>query len=143
NLVPGIGVLVGIGGPALAEEIGELAGGNPDLASLLATFGGMADVGLDYLGHPTLDSWWQERGFRGDVNDLPILMVAGFYDVESRGAFQAFQELRGDGAHLRVVGAHDGVPVGSGGSDDDRRRWFDRHLLGLDNGVDDEPVVEM
>ena len=50
--------------------------------------------------HPTLDYWWRQRGFRGDVNHLPILMVDGFFDVESRGAFQAYQALRGDGAHL-------------------------------------------
>ena len=48
-------------------------------------------------------------------------MADGFFDVESRGAFQAFQELRGDGAHLLVVGAHDGVPAGSGGSDRQRQ----------------------
>ena len=30
---------------------------------------------------------------RGNVNDFPILMVTGFFDVESRGPFQVFQEL--------------------------------------------------
>ena len=53
--------------------------------------------------HRTLDAWWAERGFRGDANDLPILMVAGFFDVESRGAFQGYQELRDDGSHMIVV----------------------------------------
>ena len=40
-------------------------------------------------------------------------MVNGFFDVESRGAFQGYQELRDDGAHLVVIGAHDGAPAGT------------------------------
>src|SRR3546814_17784996 len=78
---------------------------------------------------------------RGDVNDLPILMFTGFFDVESRGPFETFQELRDDGSHLLVIGAHDGAPEGSGGADPARQRWFDRHLRAVDNGVDRRPPV--
>jgi predicted acyl esterase len=140
NQVPALGVLALIGAPSLAAGPDRL--GRAPLSSL-DTIGGMFDTGISYLQHPTLDAWWRERGMRGDVNDLPILMVTGFYDVESRGPFQAFQELRGDGAHLMVVGAHDGVPVGSGGSDATRQRWFDRYLRDLPTGVEDDPVVQL
>jgi putative CocE/NonD family hydrolase len=70
-------------------------------------------------------------------------MTDGFFDVESRGAFQAFQALKDDGAHLLVVGAHDGVPAGSGGSDRQRVAWYDRYLRDVDNGIDREPVVQL
>ena len=61
--------------------------------------------GLDDLAHPTLDDWWRERGMRGNVNDIPALVIDGFFDVESRGAFEGYTALREDGAHLIVVGA--------------------------------------
>lgn len=140
NQVPGIGVLALIGAPSIAAGPDRLG---RDPLSVLTTFEGMFDTGASYLEHPTLDDWWRERGMRGDVNHLPILMVTGFYDVESRGPFQTFQELRGDGAHLMVVGAHDGVPVGSGGSDATRQRWYDRYLRDEQNGVDAEPAVQL
>jgi predicted acyl esterase len=140
NGLPAIGVFGLIGAPlmqALPERLVR------DPLSLAPVAVGMAQIPVDYQLHPTLDSYWRERGFRGDVNDLPILMVDGFFDVESRGAFQAFQELRDDGAHLLVVGAHDGVPVGSGGADRQRVAWYDRHLRDVDNGIDREPAVQL
>jgi hypothetical protein len=140
NGLPALGVLGLIGAPLVGTVPDRLAG---DPASLRDAATGMARLPVDYQLHPTLDGYWRERGFRGDVNDLPILMVDGFFDVESRGAFQAFQALRDDGAHLLVVGAHDGVPTGSGGADRQRVAWFDRYVRGVDNGIDEEPAVQV
>ena len=140
NALPAAGVLGLIGAPAVQSVPSRL---ERDPLSTLDLATGFAGIATDYALHPTLDSWWRERGWRGDVNHVPVLAVDGFFDVESRGAFQAFQELRDDGAHLYVVGAHDGVPQGSGGADDVTRRWFERHLLGIDNGVDTEPTVQL
>ena len=140
NQMPATGVLALIGAPA-AQAFPDRLGRAP--LTFVEVSQGLTDSPRGYRDHPTLDSYWQERGFRGDVNDLPILMTNGFFDVESRGAFQAFQELRDDGAHLLVVGAHDGVPVGSGGSDDQRHAWFDRYLRDVDNGIDAEPAVQL
>ena len=140
NGLPAAGVLGLIGAPAAAAFPDRL--GRAPL-SIVPVAQGLGGIAVDYNLHPTLDDFWQERGFRGDVNDLPIFMVDGFFDVESRGAFQAFQDLRDDGAHLLVVGAHDGVPVGSGGSDHQRRAWYDRYLRDVDNGIDREPAVQL
>ena len=140
NGVPALGVFGLIGAP-LVQAMPDRFGRDP--LSLVPVTLGMGQVAVDYQLHPTLDGYWRERGFRGDVNDLPIFMVDGFFDVESRGAFQAFQELRDDGAHLLVVGAHDGVPVGSGGSDRQRVAWYDRYLRDIDNGIDREPAVQL
>jgi len=70
--------------------------------------------------------------------------VDGFFDVESRGAFQAYQALRSDGAHLMVVGAHDGVPRGAEGlREAEGAAWFDHYLRGIDNGIDKQPRVKL
>jgi hypothetical protein len=141
NSVPGLGVLGTIGAPALAATPGRL--GRDPLASATVA-GGLFDAGSNPIFHQSLDTYWEERGMRGDVNHLPILVVDGFFDVESRGAFQAYQALRNDGAHLMVIGAHDGVPAGTEGlREAEGAAWFDRYLRGVDNGVDRRPRVKL
>src|SRR3954470_12239945 len=140
NLIPGVGVMGLIGAPAAEQSPDRL---QRDPASGVDTVGGLNSAGASALMHPELDAWWQERGFRGDVNHLPILMVDGFFDVESRGAFQAYQELRGDGAHLVVVGAHDGAPAGTDGGVGESRAWFDHYVAGAANGVETHPAVQL
>lgn len=140
NLGPGAGVLLLIGAPALAQSPARFA----DPASGLAILFGLISAGLQGgVGHPTLDSWWQQRQFRGDVNQVPTLILNGFFDVESRGAFQAYQELRSSGAHFELVGGHDGAPVGTDDGVADAIRWLDHHVRGVDNGIDGEPRVRM
>jgi predicted acyl esterase len=137
NLIPGAAVLGAIGGLTIAQ------GADRDPATIGDAAAGDLLTGLNVLAHPNLDWWWRERGFRGDVNHLPILMVAGFFDVESRGAFEAYQALKGDGAHLIVTGAHDAAPAGTDGGRATMRRWFDHYLRGAANGVEAEPRVRM
>jgi putative CocE/NonD family hydrolase len=140
NIVPGTGVLALIGAPALAQGPDRLSRAP---LSGLDTIQGMMNAGLSVLLHPTLDAWWSERGMRGDVNHLPILMIDGFFDVESRGAFQGYQALRRDGAHLMVIGAHDGAPAGTDGGAAETRAWFDHYLSGIANGVERHPKVQL
>jgi predicted acyl esterase len=130
NLVPDAGVMALIGAPALRQ--------NPARPDMLA---GLFSTGLNGLQHATLDGYWRARGFRGDVNHLPILMLDGFFDVESRGAFQAYQALRGDGAQLEVIGAHDSAPKGTDGGVGDMQAWFDHYLLGA--ALPDRPRVRL
>src|SRR3954470_15762753 len=152
NAAVGAGVLGLIGAPATAQGFDRLQRApatSADVAAGLVDAGaavgrGLVDAGVQGgLEHPTLDTWWSERGSRGDVNHLPILMVDGFFDVESRGAFQAYQALRGDGAHLVVVGAHDGAPAGTDGGVGESRAWFDHYVSGAANGVEAEPRVKL
>ena len=140
NLVPSFGVLTLIGAPALAQSLDRLAR-NP--ISGFDVLRGLVGTGLEGFAHSTLDGWWRERGFRGDANDLPILVVNGFFDVESRGAFQGYQELREDGAHLVVIGAHDRAPAGTDAGAGKMKAWFDRYLRGVPNGVDEGPRVQL
>ena len=140
NLIPSFGVLTLIGAPALAQSLDRLA---RDPLSGFDLIQGLVGTGLEGLAHSSLDGWWRQRGFRGDVNDLPVLMVNGFFDVESRGAFQGYRELRADGAHLVVVGAHDGAPAGTDAGVGDMKAWFDRYVRGVRNGVEDERRVKL
>src|SRR4051794_24288591 len=140
NFAVGLGVLGLITAPAV-EQGGDRLRRNP--ASTVDTATGINQAGNDAFMHTTLDSWWQERSFRGDVNHLPILMVDGFFDVESRGAFQAYQQLRGDGAHLLVVGAHDGAPAGTDAGHGEMQAWFDHYVRGDANRVDQHPRVQL
>jgi uncharacterized protein len=132
NIAPAAGVMALIGAPAL-----EQSPARPDMIA------GLLSTGLSGLTHSTLDDYWRERGIRGDVNHLPILMIDGFFDVESRGAFQGFQQLRSDGAKLEVVGAHDGAPAGTDGARADTQAWFDHYLGGAANGIDAQQAVKL
>jgi len=141
NAVPGLGVLALIGAPATARAPDRLRRA-PQTAPGVAA--GLFGAGIDGgLIHTTLDKWWRERGFRGDVNHLPILMIDGFFDVESRGAFQAYQALRGDGAHLYVIGAHDGAPAGTDAGVGESLAWLDHYARGVDNGVELHPRAQL
>jgi hypothetical protein len=141
NAVPGLGVLGLIGAPATAQAPDRLQRAPLTAPGIAA---GLIEAGLDGgTVHTTLDDWWSQRGFRGDVNHLPILMIDGFFDVESRGAFQAYQALKGDGAHLYVVGAHDGAPAGTDGGLGESRGWLDHYVRGIANGVDQHPAAQL
>jgi uncharacterized protein len=137
NLVPGAGVIGLIGAPALEQGLDR------DPATVPDAIAGLFGAGLSDLQHPSLDGWWRERGFRGEANHIPVLAVAGFFDVESRGAFQGFQRLRRDGAHLLVVGGHEGAPKGTDGGQAEKVAWLDHYVRGIPNGVDRHPRVQM
>src|SRR5436305_12543856 len=140
NLAVGLGVLGLISGPAIEQGPARLQRNPASSADVAA---GLIDAGTSGGNHPMLDSWWQERGFRGDVNHLPILMIDGFFDVESRGAFQAYQALKGDRAHLYVIGAHDGAPAGTDAGVGESRAWLDHYVRGVDNAIDQHPAVQL
>ncbi len=140
NGLPAAGVLGLIAAPYLASVPERLGAGG---ASLPDNVKGFTDTVTNYLAHPTLDDWWRERGFRGDASNIPILMVTGFFDVESRGPFHTFRAMRDDGAHLYVVGAHDGIPAGSGGDVAERTAWYQRYLRDVPNGVENHPKVQL
>jgi predicted acyl esterase len=140
NLVPGAGVLGLIGAPLIVQGGDRVT----DPESVYDAFAGMFTTGVNAgLAHPSLDQWWRDRGWRGDANDIPVLLIDGFFDVESRGAFQAYQALRGDGAHLLLAGGHDGSPVGTDGGAAEAQAWLDHFVLGAANGVEAHPRVQL
>ena len=77
------------------------------------------------------------------MNHIPVLATVGFFDVESRGAFQGYQALKRDGARLLVLNGHDGAVAGTDGGAKTERRWYDRYLRGVRNGVLRKPRVRL
>lgn len=106
---------------------------------------GYAAQAAGYFQHPTEDAFWKAREFPGPDGPpaFPILAETGFYDLESRGPFEAYKSTRDRGSHLLVMGTHEGFAGGSPGPWGEFRRWFDHHLRGVDNGIDREPPVTL
>ena len=140
NLVPAAAVMVMIGAPALIQGPDRLI---RDPASGVDVIAGLAEAGLAGLLTPTLGDWWRERRFRGDANRVPVLVLGGFFDVESRGAFEGYRKLKRAGAHLVVAGAHDGYAGGTDGGVGEARAWLDRYVRGVRNGVGRHPRVQL
>lgn len=148
GFAPAIVVGTGVGLPILLSATDRLQdGGKSPVEHLLASLEsgiGLQLILADLLQHQTEDDYWLARTQRPGPNNFPVLANTGFFDVESRGPFQSYQMLRDLGVpvHLRVFGAHDGFPAGTPGPFPEYQRWFDRFLLGLNNGIDTEPRVQ-
>jgi hypothetical protein len=101
---------------------------------------------------------WREIPAFHDRIRIPIYQVGGWFDIFSQGSIDNFVGLQSRGAalaagnqklvmgpyaHGRLSGRlsfHDGDPAKALQSED-RFRWFDRWLKGIDNGIDREPPV--
>lgn len=145
-VAPEVVVGFGVGLPLMLsapDRIAAVMAGQSPAEPLMSGVG-ILQIAADIAQHPTEDQYWLDRTQRAGPNQFPVLANTGFYDVESRGPFQSYQMLRDLGVpvHLRVFGAHDGTPAGTAGPFPEYQRWFDRYLLGVDNGIDREPRVQ-
>ncbi|HUC38155.1 MAG TPA: CocE/NonD family hydrolase [Acidimicrobiales bacterium] len=111
-------------------------------ATTPGSVGGLALAPAQVGANMTEDSFWEDRTFKGDPNHIPVLADNGFYDVEEAGAFGGFLDTKADGSHLIVMGAHDGFSAGTPGPFPYYTEWFDHYLRYVDNGVQDQPVVQ-
>lgn len=136
NLVPAVAVGLNVLQAKLRQT---------DPADALDATAGILKMGQNWLTRTTEDSWWNDHNVKPGPNTFPILAVTGFYDVESRGAFENFTALKDShpGTHLEVIGAHDGSPSNMPVPWVQYGRWFDHYLRGIDNGIDSEPAVQM
>ena len=138
NLVPGAGVLALIGAPAHG------AGHRPHARNPATSPGRDRRPARRRAQRPRSTRRSTPGGASAasaaTSNHLPILMIDGFFDVESRGAFQAYQALRGDGAHLLVVGGHDGAPDGTDGGAGEMATGSTTTCGASDNGVAAPPA---
>jgi hypothetical protein len=113
-----------------------------------------------YFAHPTYDDYWKFVDFERhyDRIDLPVLHISGWYDDDQPGTFRNFTAMRrlGRKGQKLLVGPwpHAVNSVTKMGILDfgesskidlqgTSRRWFDRWLKGVTNGVDDEPPVRV
>jgi putative CocE/NonD family hydrolase len=121
---------------------------------------------FDWLEHPTDDAFWKQTAPREryDKVAVPSLNIGGWYDCFLGGTlanYRAIKEQGGDDPARRarlVVGpwAHGtsmgeypeqgfGLMANSALADltGQQLRFFDRHLRGIDDGLDDEPPVKV
>jgi putative CocE/NonD family hydrolase len=65
---------------------------------LLRAFPVHAKVYRDFYDHPTLDSYWKQRGFYAagyfqEMMDVPTLYITGWYDIFAQGTLDAYTAL--------------------------------------------------
>lgn len=141
NLIPTLAVGLGVGVPGLGANIS----GDGSLPRVVDAVAGLLGIGANFLTRPTEDAWWKGHNFATGPNDFPVLAATGFYDVESRGAFENFKLLKNSnpGSKLLVAGAHDGSPNNIAHPMVEYERWFDKYVRGVDNGVQNQPDVRL
>jgi uncharacterized protein len=127
----------------------------------------------DYLfeqwSHGVFDDYWKQpgiyaEGFYGRYADVPIVNLSGWYDPYARTAMENYVGLsrakrsrmqlvlgpwtHGDRSlsHAGEVEFGPAAPVDGNLAEDFfelRRRWFDRWIKGLANGIDEQPPVRV
>ncbi|ADB48897.1 X-Pro dipeptidyl-peptidase domain protein [Conexibacter woesei DSM 14684] len=127
----------------------------------LAPDAGLAGFHRDWLGHPGRDGWWEQLvpPERVGAVAVPALSVGGWYDLFLRGTLAGHSRMRAHANGSRLVVGPWSHMV-SGGVFPQRSygwraaadavdltglhlRWFDRHLRGVENGVEREPAVRL
>lgn len=115
----------------------------------------------DWIAHPNNDAYWQRANFldRLEKLNIPVFHQSGWYDGDGIGTKLNYLAMAKHGHQYQkmVVGpwghsdqAHrlgpNGVDFGPNALVDMNRlytRWLDRWLLGIDNGIDKEPLVSL
>ncbi len=122
---------------------------------------------FDWLAHPSNDAYWQTiapNRHYGQIQ-VPALNLGGWYDCFIAGTVENFVRMRQEGgseiarsgqrlllgpwAHGKLSGEYPDLSYGMPSSTDGidiqgiKLRFFDRHLKGLDNGLDQEPPVRI
>ena len=130
----------------------------------LASFSGFrtdAPYYYEWLEHPNYDDFWARVDVEAqwDKVDVPVLVTGAWGDLFHIGSVRAFAGMRThggseaarDGTMLVMTGGgghgREGA-LGFGGAGnmnlrDLQLRFYDRHLKGIDNGLDREPRVQL
>ena len=99
-----------------------------------------------WLRHPSRDAYWRHGSVCEDFESIrcPVYAVGGWADGYSNAVPRLLAGLRvprkglvGPWAHLYP---HNGVPGPAIGFLQEARRWWDRWLRGIENGIEHEPM---
>ncbi len=118
---------------------------------------GSADLWRDYVRHTTYDDFWKSLTLAGEYEaiSIPVFLMGGWYDYYPGAVLNAFVQLRQHGnERVRVVidsSDHLNRSVGDRDFGDEvpknelelAVRWLDHVLKGKDNGIEDEPPVQI
>ncbi|MBY5161351.1 CocE/NonD family hydrolase [Salsipaludibacter albus] len=100
-----------------------------------------------WLRHQRRDAYWRHGSISDDYASVqcPVMLVSGWADGYSNAVFRMLANL--DVPRRGLVGPwshrypHMGIPGPAIGFLQECVRWWDRWLKGIDNGVDDEPML--
>ena len=118
------------------------------------------------IQHSTFDEFWRSYGLGdryGEV-ETPAYFITGWYDnlvhegfklyggwsqhARYQGARTQTRLLVGPWSHQNIGSAEPFGAIGFGGQaamdiTEEHLRWYDRHLKGIENGIDDEPPIRL
>ncbi|MEW5923748.1 MAG: CocE/NonD family hydrolase, partial [Candidatus Zixiibacteriota bacterium] len=115
----------------------------------------------EWIAHPDLDDYWKRACFLDRLENLniPVYHQSGWYDGDGIGSKLNYAAMKksGHGNQRLVLGpwghSEEATRRGPNNTDfgpnaivDMQRsylRWMDRWLLGIDNGIDKEPLVSV
>jgi putative CocE/NonD family hydrolase len=125
-------------------------------------FGWEVPMLRDMVFNNTYGSYWKKLGVEDQLHllDLPAYHIVGIYDFFDSETIKSYKMMvhRAKTEHARrnqklvlgpwdhstigsLVGEVDFGPKAALDMDAELKRWFDRHLKGVDNGIDREPPV--
>ena len=103
---------------------------------------------LTWMEHQRSDVYWAHGSLRPDYDriECATMIVAGWADGYRNNTFRTMEALGRSGVPRRLLAgpwAHMGPATALPGPRIDlvreMARWWDRHLRGIDNGIDEEP----
>jgi len=120
----------------------------------------LAPYYYEWLEHPNYDDYWAKVDVEAHWQDIkvPALINGGWNDLFALGSVRGFLGLRAHGGSpnartgtmlVMEPGGHGGHGVmgyGEAGDADLRAlqlRFYDRHVKGIDNGIDREPPMQL
>lgn len=120
------------------------------------------DAWQEWVRHPIRDKFWESLAYQSELlkSEIPTLYISGWYDdvligstenfvnmMSRQGAHQPQHLLIGPWAHAvnttRTLGDIDFGPDALIDLPSLHRRWFDRWLKDIENGVENEPAVRI
>jgi len=114
----------------------------------------------DVIAHPTRDDYWQHLICPHETLAIPVFHIGGWYDIFIANTLRDFADIRDEGnMHQKVLigpwvhGAFDAqigeVDFGLQASsllmlpEEIQLRWFDHWLKGIENGIMQEPPIQI
>ncbi len=100
-----------------------------------------------WLSHQRRDAYWKHGSVCEDFAavECPVYAVGGWADGYTNAIFRLLEGLPGPRKGLVGPWAHgfphDGLPGPAVGFLQECVRWWDRWLKGIDNGIDEEPML--
>ena len=130
------------------------------LATTDREFGWASKVWKNWIDHPSADEYWKRSFYQDkfDRIDVPALHISGWYDDDVIGTHINYTGMKQKGGKFQklIIGPWPhGVnssrqlgPIDFGDTaildlDEIKLAWFDYWLKGIDNGIVDEPSVDV